>query len=204
MTQTGQRTYRAVQRTAALTLGCALALFAQFKPIPASHCALPVDSTVVIEYPMGSAPQTVTLTSDPNSIPEVDTSAQNPRDKTMTTKFLSLNQSGTIGGRPIHSRLAPNVPSTGTVSNVTQNSPGHLGKGHHTFNLRMEYTIDLGNNKQVVMYNKQPIRVEADIASTSPTGSVYRMTNSPAQLYDRQRPSQVVARITSLENRVHQ
>src|SRR5437762_4305627 len=97
----------------ALTVLAVVALSsAQGHKIPASKCSLPVDSTIVLEFPQGAAQTTVELKSDPNNLPTVNTNSQNP-DKTLDAKFTSLAQTGTINGQPITSSLNPNVPSTG-------------------------------------------------------------------------------------------
>ncbi len=194
-----------LRATAFTTVVCGLlgSAFAQVHPIPASKCSLPVDSTIVLEYPLGSGQKNVTLNSDPNNVPTVETSKQKS-DQTMDTKFTKLNQSGTIDGQPIASNLSPNVPSKGSVTNVTQSTPGAMAHGHHTFNLFLEYTVNPGASNGVTFYNKQPIKVEADIDSTSPSGRTYTMTNGPIDLFDKNNKSKTVARLISLENRVHQ
>jgi hypothetical protein len=185
----------------ALSLGWVLPGFTQpgFKPVPASRCTLPVDSTIVLEFPPQSQPQTIELKSDPTNLPTVDTDKET-NAHSMASKFVSLSQSGTFGPNTINSELDPIVPSTGKVDNVQQSGPGQFKKGHHTHNLFLQYTINKGKPNEVVMKNKAPIKIEADMDSTAPTGAVYRMVNGPITLVDSSnRPA---AKLSSLENRV--
>jgi len=191
-----EKTARQLALGALIVLALVTFMIGQGHKIPASKCSLPVDSTIVLEYPQGSAQTTVELKSDPNNVPTVNTNSQNS-DKTLDAKFTSLAQTGTINGQTITANLNPNVPSTGKVTSVQQSSSGDFAKGHHTFNLFLQYTVG-GQTFE----NKTPIKVEADIDSTSPSGRTYLMTNGPVQLYDSSNKSKVVATLYKLENRV--
>lgn len=197
---------KTILRLAAIALAAALAAALHtaaqpaFKAVGKSTCSLPVESTMTIEYPLGSAPQTIKMASSPSEVPTVETDAQDPASKKMRSTFVKLTLHGTLGGKPLVSRLNGRVKSFGEVSDVEQAGPGEFKRGKHGQNLNLIYTLDEGQRDAVSFENKRPIRVEGTLDSLSPTGAVYRMVGGPVDLVDPK--NKKVGTLHSLENRV--
>lgn len=167
-------------------------------PAGATKCSLPVVSTVVLEYPLGSPRVTATLTSSPTNLPTVSTSPEDPTTHSMDSIFVALDLSGTYNGQPIKSVLNGAFPSKGKVENVRHSTRGEFAGGHHTLQVFQVYTIGT-----VSFFNKQPIVLAADITSQTPTGRTYTKQGAGAvSLYDKSNPAKVVAKLYSLSNQV--
>jgi hypothetical protein len=168
------------------------------KALQASKCSLPVVSTVVLEYPVGSPHVTATLRSAPGDIPTVNTEQENLTSHTMGSVFVSLNLSGTFNGQPIKSVLNGDFPSKGRVENVRHTGKGEFAGGHHILQVYQVYTIG-----SVSFFNKQPIVLAADINSQTPSGRTYTKQGAgPVSLYDKSDPTKVIAKLYSLSNQV--
>jgi hypothetical protein len=166
--------------------------------IAASKCSLPVVSTVVLEYPLGSPKVTATLTSSPADLPTVATEAEDVATQTMESIFVALNLSGTYNGQPIKSVLNGEFPSKGKVQNIHHTSKGAFAGGHHVLQVFQVYTVGT-----VSFFNKQPIVLAADIKSQSPTGRTYTKQGGAAvSLYDKANPGKVVAKLYAESNKV--
>jgi len=179
------------------------------KRIPTSDCSLDVDSTVVIQLPQGSNQQSIELKSDPAQKPTVRTDAENVTGKSMKTTFVSLTQEGTLNGKKLISGLHSNIPTTGLVTNVVhaldeeaKQGKGVMKGGRHHFDMYMQYTLDPGGPGEMKFYNKKPIRVEATIDSTRPSGAVYKSSAGSVPLFDLNSPNRQVATLISMENRL--
>jgi hypothetical protein len=170
--------------------------------IASSVCSLPVVSTVVLEYPIGSPHTTVILTSDPEALPTVYTGSLRS-DQTMDSIFVALDLSGTYDKKPLKAKLNGDFKeSKGQLVKIALKS-GKFAGGHHVLDVYQLYTFNAGGKDAVEVFNKDPITLEADIASNTPSGRVYKMTSaSPALLYDHNDPTRVVAKLYSLENQV--
>lgn len=176
------------------------------KATPASKCSLPVVSTVVLEYPIGSAKVTATLSSDNADLPTVQTGKEDLTTHTMDSIFVALNLKGTFSGKPITSTLNGGFTSKGKVENVRHFKKGEVpdarvgefAGGHHVLKVYQVYTIE-GTS----FFNKDPITLVADINSTTPSGRTYSKQGANAiSLYDKANPSKVVAKLYSLDNKV--
>jgi hypothetical protein len=166
--------------------------------VAASTCSLPVVSTVVLEYPLGSPQVTATLTSTPDDLPTVYTAKESLTTQSMDSIFVALNLSGTFNGQPIKSVLNGEFPSKGKVENVRHTSKGKFAGGHHVLQVFQVYTIGT-----VSFFNKQPIVLAADITSETPAGRTYTKHGAAAvSLYDKTNPTKVVAKLYSLSNKV--
>jgi hypothetical protein len=170
--------------------------------VPSSVCSLPVVSTVVLEYPLGSPHRTATLKSAADSVPTVYTGKLRA-DHTMDSIFVSLDLSGTYDNKPLTSKLNGEFKeSRGRVVKVTVRAAKFAG-GHHVLDAYQLYTFNAGGQDAVEAFNKDAITLESDISSRSPNGRVYKMTNTDAVLlYDQKDPTKVVAKLYSLENQV--
>jgi hypothetical protein len=176
------------------------------KTTPSSVCSLPVVSTVVLEYPLGSPKVTATLKSNPKDVPAVYTGKEELATHTMESIFVALNLSGTFSGKPITSTLNGAFASKGKVENVRHFKKGEVPSarvgefagGRHVLEVFQVYTIGTAS-----FFNKDAITLVADIKSTTPTGRTYSKQGANAiSLYDRSDPSKVVAKLYSLDNAV--
>lgn len=177
--------------------GFAMPLQAE-KPVASSVCSLPVVSTVVLEYPLGSPKVTATLTSSSSDLPTVYTGEEDVASNSMDSIFVALNLSGTYNGKPIKSVLNGEFTSKGKVHKVHHTAKGEFAGGHHVLQVFQVYTIG-----SVSFFNKQPIVLAADITSQTPTGRTYTKQGAAAvSLYDKANPAKVIAKLYSLSNKV--
>ena len=182
----------------ALLVGVQFTGFASDPPIAASVCSLPVVSTAVLEYPLGTPKATATLTSSANDVPTVYNGVENLATQSMESIFVALNLSGTFNGKPIKSVLNGDFPSRGKVQNVRHSSRGQFAGGRHTLQVFQVYTVG-----SVSFFNKQPVILTADISSPTPSGRTYTKQGAAVvSLYDKANPSKVIAKLYSLSNKV--
>jgi len=174
-------------------------------PIPAGMDSFPSTGKVILEYPIGSAPQVVRLSSA--GLPDAMVQRGPQVGNEIQTEMLSMNLQGFIpGSGAVMIRESAILPSTGKITMVNNGDPNDpngcgFAEGDSFFDIFFDVEVT-GTGQHLV--NVEPARVGAKIKELPPKDTSYENPFvNPIFLYDPNNPPPVGGPVGRLLYEVH-